>query len=168
MICLPAGRSFTGPFPPGFFAARTLAAVILPPLLFFAILNTSFNFAVSLLSRSLLLPYDLLDLTDLFLNLAAYLFIFSFGFQPGIQTEFSGDLLDHTFYFVEYAFRLVLRAGFHGIPPVEYCFLRCHTDQPWVNRCPWNALIFSFWGTNKKVPGEQVSGNSRYLKFFAS
>jgi len=43
MMCLPAERSFTGPFPPGFFAARALAAVILPPLLFFAVLNTSLN-----------------------------------------------------------------------------------------------------------------------------
>jgi hypothetical protein len=43
IMCLPAARSFTGPFPPGFFAARDLAAVILPPLLFFAILNTSFK-----------------------------------------------------------------------------------------------------------------------------
>jgi uncharacterized membrane protein len=47
MMFLPAARSFTGPFPPGFFAARDLAAVILPPLLFFAILNTSFNCLVS-------------------------------------------------------------------------------------------------------------------------
>jgi hypothetical protein len=46
-MCLPAARSFTGPFPPGFFAARVLAAVILPPLLFFAISNTSFNCLVS-------------------------------------------------------------------------------------------------------------------------
>ena len=42
IMCLPAGRFFTEPFPPRFFAARLLAAVILPPLLFFAILNTSF------------------------------------------------------------------------------------------------------------------------------
>jgi len=42
IMCLPAARSFTGPFQPGFFAARCLADVILPPLLFFAILNTSF------------------------------------------------------------------------------------------------------------------------------
>jgi hypothetical protein len=41
MILLPALRLATRPFPPGFFAARFLAAVILPPLLFFAILNTS-------------------------------------------------------------------------------------------------------------------------------
>src|SRR6185295_639830 len=37
MIFLPAGRFFTGPLPPGRFAARAFAAVILPPLLFFAI-----------------------------------------------------------------------------------------------------------------------------------
>jgi len=48
IICLPAGRSFTGPFPPGFFAARALAAVILPPLLFFAMLDPSWNCSASL------------------------------------------------------------------------------------------------------------------------
>jgi hypothetical protein len=42
MILLPALRLATGPFPPGFFAARFLAAVIRPPLLFFAISITSF------------------------------------------------------------------------------------------------------------------------------
>jgi hypothetical protein len=39
MILRPALRFLTGPFPPGYFAARFLAAVIRPPLLFFAILN---------------------------------------------------------------------------------------------------------------------------------
>jgi hypothetical protein len=37
MILFPAGRFLTMPFPPLPFAARLLAAVILPPLLFFAI-----------------------------------------------------------------------------------------------------------------------------------
>jgi hypothetical protein len=37
MIFKPAGRLLIGPLPPGDFAARFLAAVILPPLLFFAI-----------------------------------------------------------------------------------------------------------------------------------
>jgi hypothetical protein len=48
-MCLPAGRFFTIPFPPGLFAARRLAAVILPPLLFFAILNASLNCLVSVM-----------------------------------------------------------------------------------------------------------------------
>ena len=39
IILLPAGRFFTIPFPPGPLAARVLAAVIRPPLLFFAIMN---------------------------------------------------------------------------------------------------------------------------------
>jgi len=39
MIFRPAGRFLTIPFPPRPFAARFLAAVILPPLLFFAIGN---------------------------------------------------------------------------------------------------------------------------------
>ncbi len=47
MIFRPALRLATGPFPPGFFAARFLAAVIRPPLLFFAILNTSLWFLSS-------------------------------------------------------------------------------------------------------------------------
>ena len=67
-----------------------------------------------------LLPYDLFDLTDLFLNFPAYILVFSFGFQPGIHAEFSGDLLDLPLYFVKHTFRLVLRAGFHGVPPVGY------------------------------------------------
>jgi hypothetical protein len=41
MIFLPALRFLTGPFPPADFAARFLAAVILPPLLFFAIAVSS-------------------------------------------------------------------------------------------------------------------------------
>src|SRR2546425_232105 len=39
MIFRPALRFLTRPFPPGDFAARLLAAVILPPLLFLAILG---------------------------------------------------------------------------------------------------------------------------------
>jgi hypothetical protein len=48
----------TGPFPPGFFAARFLAAVIRPPLLFFAILNTSLPSALQVggRERSILPP----------------------------------------------------------------------------------------------------------------
>jgi hypothetical protein len=38
MIFRPAGRFFTGPLPPLDFAARLFAAVIRPPLLFFAIM----------------------------------------------------------------------------------------------------------------------------------
>ena len=40
MIFSPAARFLTGPFPPGAFAARFLAAVILPPLLFLAIFDS--------------------------------------------------------------------------------------------------------------------------------
>jgi len=40
MIRLPAVRPLTLPLPPGDFAARTFAAVIRPPLLFFAIIIT--------------------------------------------------------------------------------------------------------------------------------
>lgn len=39
MIRLPAARFLIVPFPPGRLAARFLAAVILPPLVFFAISN---------------------------------------------------------------------------------------------------------------------------------
>jgi len=42
MIFRPAGRFLTIPFPPGPLAARFLAAVIRPPLLFFAMLFLSF------------------------------------------------------------------------------------------------------------------------------
>jgi len=47
MILRPAGRFLTIPFPPGPFAARFLAAVILPPLVFFAILIPFRCFVVS-------------------------------------------------------------------------------------------------------------------------
>jgi hypothetical protein len=40
MILRPALRFLTGPRPPGDLAARRLAAVILPPLLFFAIVKS--------------------------------------------------------------------------------------------------------------------------------
>jgi hypothetical protein len=39
---------------------------------------------------------DLLDLADLFLNFAGYLFTGAFGFQLRIIAEFPGDLLDLT------------------------------------------------------------------------
>jgi hypothetical protein len=39
MMFFPTLRFFTGPFPPGAFAARFFAAVIRPPLLAFAILE---------------------------------------------------------------------------------------------------------------------------------
>jgi hypothetical protein len=39
MIFRPAGRFLTNPLPPGPLAARFFAAVILPPLLFFAMVN---------------------------------------------------------------------------------------------------------------------------------
>jgi hypothetical protein len=51
---------------------------------------SSFYFAVIMLS--LLLHY-LLDLADLILNFAGYLFAFAFGFQLRIIAEFPGDLL---------------------------------------------------------------------------
>ena len=66
---------------------------------------------------SLLFPYYLLYLADLFLNFAGYFFDFAFGFQLGIFAEFPGDFPELTLYFVKRAFCLVLRAGFHGIPP---------------------------------------------------
>jgi len=40
-----------------------------------------------------LLPQDLLDLTDLFLNFAGYLFGFAFGLQLGIIGDFTGHFL---------------------------------------------------------------------------
>jgi hypothetical protein len=47
MILRPALRFFTGPRPPGAFAARRLAAVILPPLLFFAMVEISCVYLLS-------------------------------------------------------------------------------------------------------------------------
>jgi hypothetical protein len=45
---LPARRFLTIPLPPGLFLARFLAAVILPPLLFFAIFYLLFILFISL------------------------------------------------------------------------------------------------------------------------
>ena len=47
MMFRPARRFFTGPRPPADLAARLLAAVILPPLLFFAILKSPLEFPFS-------------------------------------------------------------------------------------------------------------------------
>jgi hypothetical protein len=63
------------------------------------------------------IPKNLLDLTDLFLNLADYLFIDPFGFQLWIIAEFPCDFLDLTLPLVKFAFHLVLCAGFHGVSP---------------------------------------------------
>ena len=52
---------------------------------------------------------DLLDLADLFLNFAGYLFTGTFSFQLSIIAEFPGDLLDLTLHLMKRAFRLVLR-----------------------------------------------------------
>jgi hypothetical protein len=71
---------------------------------------------------ALLLPQDFFDLAYLFLNFAGFLFVFAFGFQLGIQTELPGDLLELARRSVKIAFRLVFRAGFHGIPPVGISF----------------------------------------------
>jgi hypothetical protein len=50
MIFLPAFRFLTGPFPPGASAARFFAAVILPPLLFFAIFLIHLSFTCNYVS----------------------------------------------------------------------------------------------------------------------
>jgi hypothetical protein len=54
MILRPAGRFLTIPFPPGPLAARFLAAVIRPPLLFFAI---NIPFLCGLFSVCFACPY---------------------------------------------------------------------------------------------------------------
>jgi hypothetical protein len=62
-----------------------------------------------------LLPQNLLDLTDLSLNFAGYLFTSTFSFQLWIIAEFPGDLLDLTLHFVKLSFLLVPNARFHDI-----------------------------------------------------
>jgi len=59
-----------------------------------------------------LLPENLLDLYDLFLDFAGYLFGFAFRLQLGIIGEFSGHSLDITLCFVKRAFPFALHAGF--------------------------------------------------------
>jgi hypothetical protein len=55
-----------------------------------------------------LFPQNLLDLTDLFLKFAGYLFGFAFGLQLGIIGDFPGHFLDFTLYLVKLSFRLIL------------------------------------------------------------
>jgi hypothetical protein len=47
MMFRPAGRFATGPLPPAVFAARFFAAVIRPPLLFFAMMMYVFGVVVT-------------------------------------------------------------------------------------------------------------------------
>src|ERR1035437_7433601 len=68
----------------------------------------------------LLLPQDLLDLTDLFLHFAGYLFGSALSLQIGIIGYFSGCFLDLALCFVKGSFRLVPNARFHGIPPLKF------------------------------------------------
>jgi hypothetical protein len=67
-----------------------------------------------------LLPQNLLDPADLFLNFAGDLFTGTFRFQLWIIGDFPGDLLGLSLQFVIRAFRPVLRTGFHGIPPFGF------------------------------------------------
>ena len=77
--------------------------------------------------RSLsLTPQDLLDLADLSLGFAGYLFDFAFGLQLGIIGDFPGHFPDLALCFVKGAFYFVLRAGFHGIPPLV-CPIACYS-----------------------------------------
>jgi hypothetical protein len=63
-----------------------------------------------MMRRSLLLPHNLLDLTELFLNFAGYLLIGTFSFQAWIIAQFPGHLLDLALHFMPRAFCLVPRA----------------------------------------------------------
>src|SRR4029077_15824755 len=76
------------------------------------------------------LPQEFLDLADFLLKLADVLFVFAFGFQLGIHNEFSDLLLEFALHLVERAFRLVLGAGFHDLPPVG--FLRLSASLPQI------------------------------------
>jgi hypothetical protein len=82
-----------------------------------------------------------------FLNFPGSLFVFAFGFQLGIHTEFPGDLLELTRRLVKIALRLVLRAGFHAFPPVGFAL----TDGtlapviPVIKLLAGTALPFSFF-----------------------
>ena len=63
----------------------------------------------------LLLTPNFLDLTDLLLNLAGYLFNGAFSFQLWIVAYFSGDFFDITLHFMKHGFCFVLCARFHTI-----------------------------------------------------
>ena len=70
-----------------------------------------------ILPLTVLLPEDLLDLTDFFLHFSGYFFGFAFGFQFGIVGNFPGHFPGLTLCFVKGALHVVLHARFHGIPP---------------------------------------------------
>jgi hypothetical protein len=75
------------------------------------------NYVICRRITALLIPQNLLDLADLFLSFAGYLFGFALGLQLGIIGDFPGHFLDLTLCFVKRTFHFVLRAGFHDISP---------------------------------------------------
>jgi hypothetical protein len=87
-----------------------VVSMVLPPFILVNLCQVR-NTPVSLLSQ------DLLDVTDLFLHFAGYLFIGAFIFQPGIIGDSSGHFLGLALRFVKPSFRLVPRARLHGSPP---------------------------------------------------
>ena len=50
-----------------------------------------------------LLPQNLLYLSDLFLNIAGYLFTGTFSFQLRISAQLPGDMLDLSLHFVKHS-----------------------------------------------------------------
>jgi hypothetical protein len=63
-----------------------------------------------------LVPEDILNLADLFLDFAGYFLVSAFGFPFRFHAEFPIDLPGLTLCFVQLAPRLVLRAVSPGIP----------------------------------------------------
>ena len=57
-----------------------------------------------------LLPNDVLDLVDLFLNLPINIFGLAFGFQVSVPDHFSDGFLDLAFHLAQLAFCVVLGA----------------------------------------------------------
>jgi hypothetical protein len=64
-----------------------------------------------------LLPHNLLDLTDLCLDFAGYLFSGTFSFQLWIIAQFPGDLLDLALHYMPLTFCRVPRADLMVLPP---------------------------------------------------
>jgi hypothetical protein len=89
-----------------------------------SVMLVSFCFRVLIVPRDIraaaskkwdLFPENLADLPDLVLDFTGNLFTGTFSFKLGVISEFAGDFLGSTLYFVKLALNLVFRAVFHGI-----------------------------------------------------
>jgi len=107
---------------------------------------------LGLINERSLLPEDLLDLTDLLLYFAGYLFVFSVGFHLGIHAEFPTSSL---------SLPLLCETG---LPPGPACRISwCPPVEYWVGCRKYHDSISPFF---LKIPrrhkGEQYRRGASY------